>query len=161
MRNDNTRMNGCGDPVGYVLDRKMAGVPGEKYQYTSGLSILLGAILKNTTGLTASQFAAQHLFAPMGITEHRWWSTPDGTCHTGGGLTLRPRDFAKIGLMLLNDGMWNTKRVVPASWVQESTSRQTRPDDYGYGYLWHIRPFTIGGARPYERMERYILPAAM
>jgi len=44
------------------------------------------------------------LVHPMGITEHTWWSMPDGTCHTGGGLSLRPRDFAKIGLMMLNDG---------------------------------------------------------
>jgi CubicO group peptidase (beta-lactamase class C family) len=193
--NDNTAMNMSGDWVGYVLDRGLAGTPGERYMYCSGLSILLGAIVHSATGQYVDEFAAEHLFGPLGITDYRWSAAPDGTRHTGGGLSLRPRDAAKIGAMMLGGGVWRGRRILSEGWVRESTRQQTRPGDYAYGYQWHLHAFTVAGSavpcccaagyggqwlflfpsldlevvftagayggdsRPYEKVERYILPA--
>lgn len=144
-RNDAAAMNLSPDWVGYVLNKALAGAPGEKYAYTSGLSILLGALLKNATGLYADEYAERHLFGPLGITRYRWDAAPDGARHTGGGLSLRPIDAAKLGALVLAGGRWQDRQVVPEGWVRESTRRHTRPDDYGYGYQWHRPDFVVNG----------------
>ncbi|MDX1383047.1 MAG: serine hydrolase, partial [Thermoanaerobaculia bacterium] len=196
-RNDNTAMNASADWIGYVLDRERAGAPGQKFAYTSGLSILLGGVLRQATGRYADEYAAETLFPALGIDSYRWFAAPDGTRHTGGGLSLRPRDFLKIGQLVLDGGAWNGRQVVPAAWIAESTSRQTGEGDTPYGYQWWLGSFDAGGeaveaiqalgyggqilsifpsldlvvaftagdyagdgARPRERLERYILPAA-
>jgi CubicO group peptidase (beta-lactamase class C family) len=143
-RNDNTAMNMSDDWVGYVLNKGVAGAHGEKYAYTSGLSILLGAIVKNATGLYVDEFAAEHLFEPLGITDYRWSAAPDGTRHTGGGLSLRPRDAAKIGAMMLNGGVWRGQQILSEEWARESTRQHTRLGDYPYGYQWHRHTFGAG-----------------
>jgi CubicO group peptidase (beta-lactamase class C family) len=146
-RNDAVQMNQSADWVGYVLNKNQAGTPGVRYAYTSGLSILLGALLKNATGQYADEYAERHLFGPLGITRYRWDAAPDGTRHTGGGLSLRPRDAAKIGAMMLAGGRWRGQQVVVEAWVRESTRQHTAPDDYPYGYQWHISRFEVNGRK--------------
>jgi CubicO group peptidase (beta-lactamase class C family) len=190
-------MNRSDDWVGYVLDRGVAGAPGEEYAYNSGLSILLGAIIECATGLHVDEFAEEYLFKPLGIHDYRWFTAPDGTCHTGGGLSLRPRDAAKIGTMMLQGGAWQSQRILSEGWVRESTRQHTKPGDYPYGYQWHLHTFSVndtavksfcaagyggqwlfmvpaldmavvftagaygGDSKPYEKMEKHILPAAL
>ena len=52
-----------------------------------------------------------------------------------GGLRLRPRDLAKIGQILLTDGVWNGKRVLPEGWVAESTKPRLNTDGSLFYYL--------------------------
>jgi CubicO group peptidase (beta-lactamase class C family) len=143
--NDNTGMNLSDDWIGYVLNREIAGPPGERYHYVSGLTILLGGIVRNAAGLYVDEYAERHLFGPLGIVDYGWIRAPDGTRHTGGGLFLRPRDAAKIGQMMLDGGRWQGRPVVSEGWVREATRQQTRPDGYAYGYQWHLRRYAIGG----------------
>ena len=54
---------------------------------------------------------------------------------TGGGLRLRAQDLAKIGALLLNEGVWQGKQVLPAEWVSEATRPHVVPrEEDGYGY---------------------------
>ena len=75
--------------------------------YNSGGVILLAAILRAATGQDAAGFAADNLFAPIGITDARWSrnSANPEQVHTGGGLSLRSRDQAKFGQAYLDDGV--------------------------------------------------------
>ena len=61
---------------------------------------------------------------------------PGGLVQTGGGLSLRPRDMARIGLLALNGGRWHGKQIVSAAWLRESI-RQQAPD-LAYGYQWWL-----------------------
>ena len=56
------------------------------------------------------------------------------------GLSLRPRDWAKIGQLVLNRGVWNGRQIVSASWIERSTAEhiKTDKDAFGYGYQWWI-----------------------
>ncbi len=140
MANDNTAMNRSPDWIGYVLDRDLAATPGEMSVYCSGLTILLGGILKNTTTKYVDEFADETLFAELGITDYTWGAHADGTRHTGGGLRVRPRDMAKIGQLVLDKGKWRGKGIVNESWIEESTGshlpleegRYKYSDTYGY-----------------------------
>ena len=126
----------------FYLDRPMATVPGTTFQYDSGGVILLSSILKARTGLHADAFAERHLFAPLGIERSRWYANAEGHPHTGGGLHLRPRDMAKLGLLYLRGGLWGDRRIVSTDWVERSTSlqleRRRGDHEIGYGYLWWI-----------------------
>jgi len=96
--------------------------------------------------LSADKFAERYLFEPLGITDYYWSKQPGEIVETGGGLFLRPRDMAKIGLLYLNGGRWHGKQIVSAKWVKESTKNQAGsmelPDWVmaadGYGYQWWL-----------------------
>ena len=142
-RNTLTQMNGSADWEAFVVARRAVEPPGSRFVYNSGGVILLGAILRLATGQDAAVFAAQNLFAPLGIRDQRWSRNPSRfeQVHTGGGLGLRARDAAKFGQLYLDEGTWAGQRVLPASWIRESTRARMSAPDYGaqYGYLWWIR----------------------
>jgi len=141
-RNDCERMNHSADPIRLLLERPSVAPPGSKFAYNSALSLSLGEVVHRTSKMPVDQFARTHLFEPLGITNHAWkGSFSNGLIHSGGGLYLRPRDMAKIGCMMLNDGRWQGKQIVSAAWVREST-RQHAPDKE-YGYQWWRATFKV------------------
>lgn len=127
------------DWIKFILGRKAIDTPGKNFVYSNGLTMLLGEILRNTTGVYADKFAEEYLFDPLGITDFSWQKLPDGTIITAWGLKLRPRDMAKIGYMMLKDGKWKDKQIVSSTWVKESTKAHVEEDillGSGYGYQW-------------------------
>jgi CubicO group peptidase (beta-lactamase class C family) len=124
-----------GDPVQYVLDRPMAAIPGTTFNYNTGNSQLLGAILEQNSGQTLNEFASQYLFNPLGIynvTWHRMRGLEPG----GSGLVLTARDMVKLGYLYLRKGQWGDRQVLPEKWVADSTSSKIVTSMGGYGYGW-------------------------
>jgi CubicO group peptidase (beta-lactamase class C family) len=142
-RHTTHQMYDSGDPIGFVLDRNVIDAPGEKFYYNSGLTILLGGIVKNTTGLYIDEFAGQYLFTPLGIYDYHWDKFPDRNIQTDGGLHLRPRDMAKIGYMIMNNGKWKDRQIVSREWVSESTKKHIDALGIAYGYQWWIGETTV------------------
>jgi CubicO group peptidase (beta-lactamase class C family) len=68
--------------------------------------------LRRTCGLNAKEFSKKYLFDPLGISHYRWLIYNNGSINTGGGLLLRPRDMAKIGQMMLNNGKYDGEQIV-------------------------------------------------
>lgn len=137
-RNDWYRMHHTNDPVRFVLSRPVVAAPGARFVYSSGWSVTLGEVIRKVSGLRADKFAERFLFEPLGISNYSWWAFPNGALETGGGLCLRPRDMAKIGSLVLNNGRWQGKQIVSENWIKESTRKQA-PDPgpaEGYGYQW-------------------------
>ena len=136
-RNNNNAMNNSQEWIEYILNRQIIETPGERFNYTSGLSILLGEILKQSSGLFADTFAEQYLFKPLGISFYHWYrNSSHGTIHAGGGLFLRPRDMAKIGYMMINGGKWKGTQIVSNNWIKESTQKHISSNGFDYGYQW-------------------------
>jgi CubicO group peptidase (beta-lactamase class C family) len=141
LRNSTNAMTRSDDWIKFVLERKVIDTPGKNFVYSNGLTLLLGEILRNTTGLYADKFAEEYLFGPLGISDFSWQKLPDGTINTAWGLNLRPRDMAKIGYMILKGGQWNGKQIVSPAWVKESTKAHVEEDlllGSGYGYQWWL-----------------------
>ncbi len=142
-RNDHSAMNESTDQVHFVLSRPLVGEPGDQHKYNSGVSIVIGDILRKATGLHADDFAHKHLFEPLGITDYWWYRYPSGAVQTGGGLRLRPRDMAKIGQLFLNEGKWGEEQIVSKVWINDSRqyNREWKADfprSTGYGYQWWL-----------------------
>ena len=103
--------------------------PGVSFAYNNGETELVGAVLQKATGKTVDVLAQENIFAPLGITDVEWLKDPfSGIAQSARGLILRPRDWAKIGQLVLNRGVWEGKQIVPASWVVESTAEQIKTD---------------------------------
>jgi CubicO group peptidase (beta-lactamase class C family) len=140
------QMRSNSDWVQATLDREMVREPGKKFCYDSPGMHLLSAILQETTGMTALEYAQQYLFEPLDIKDVIWESGPQGYTRGWGDLHLNPQDAAKIGFLLLNEGVWDGQQIVPADWAKEATMKQVNAggDDYGYG--WWIYDNSFGAA---------------
>ena len=121
------------DWVKYVLDKPMAAAPGSQFNYCSGCSHVLSAILQQTTGMNPRDFADQYLFKPLGISNVRWDTDAEGIPIGGWGLQITPRDMAKLGYLYLRHGQWEGQQIVSAAWVENATRTHTQTDgELGY-----------------------------
>jgi CubicO group peptidase (beta-lactamase class C family) len=101
----------------FILDQPMAQPPGTAFEYNSGNSHLLSAIVNRLTGRSALDYAKAQLFGPLGITDVFWRRDPQGISAGGAGLYLQPRDMAKIGYLYLRNGSWDGRQIVPPDWI--------------------------------------------
>lgn len=153
METDVSAMELSKDWVAYTLNRPIAAVPGDEWNYNSGASLLLSQIIKEATGKNIDIYGDQSLFQKMGIAHYYWKKTPTGLPDTEGGLYLQAEDLAKIGLLYLQNGLWNEERLLPENWVEKAIGKQVT-DIYqdggkeGYGYQWWITgdvpPLAVG-----------------
>ena len=131
--------------IQYVLSRPMREEPGTKWDYNSGVSMLIGKLVGISTGKRVDAWTEEKLFRPIGITEYFWKTTPDNEVDTEGGLYLSSHDLARIGYLLLRKGKWGDKQVVSEDWIKKSVTPfvgDIFPDNYkqdtGYGYQWWV-----------------------
>jgi CubicO group peptidase (beta-lactamase class C family) len=116
--------------------------PGTRWEYNNYHPLLLGMILERATGRSVATYLSQKIWQPVGMEADGSWSLDskeDGFEKMESGLNGRAIDFAKFGSLYLNRGEWDGKRVVPASWVEESTRMDTTTDpaDF-YQYFWWV-----------------------
>ncbi len=135
------------DGIQFILDLPMACAPDRKWFYNTGASSILSALINLTSGQTTLDFARDHLFHPLGITQYAWESDAQGINYGGFGLSLLPRDMAKYGFLYLHKGRWDDQQIVSENWVVESTYTHTVFfHGYGYGYHWITYPALNGYA---------------
>ena len=142
--NTGTVMEGSYDWVKYMIDRPMAREPGTLFNYSSGETELLAHIFRRATGVDIEEYAARHLFAPIGIERWFWKRTPAGLVDTEGGLYLDARDLARIWYLFAQDGVWNGQRVVSHEWVRSSVTPAVTVGTGAlapkYGFKWWLYP---------------------
>lgn len=142
-KNDAVVMEASHDWVTYTINKPMAREPGERFNYSSGESELLAAIFFKATGLDIEEYAARHLFGPLGIDRWYWKRIPTGLVDTEGGLYLEARDLARIWQLWLQGGSWKGKQLVSKEWVTESVKPaiavSNRPGTQMYGLKWWLR----------------------
>lgn len=147
-RNDSSRMEASFDWVRYTIDRPMAQEPGTTFKYSSGATQVLSHVFRKATGQDIEEYAARHLFGPLGIDRFFWKRSPTGLIDTEGGLYLTTRDVAKIAYLFAKEGEWNGKRIVPPDWVKQSLTPQVAVGDgVHYGYKWWLYPYGKGDTR--------------
>ena len=121
--------------------------PGTHFLYNTSATYMLSAIVQKATGMTVLDYLRPRLFEPLGIEHPTWEASPQGITTGGFGLSVRTEDIAKFGQLYLQKGKWDGRQLVPASWVEAATARQTsngsnpKSDwDQGYGYqFWRCR----------------------
>lgn len=137
------------DPYRYVLEQPLMEEPGKVWTYSGGSTALLAAVLQRTSGKKIVNFARDELFTPLGITDLEWEQMPaSGEFVAESGLRLRPRDMAKLGQLVISNGIWKGQPIVSAEWLKEATMRIFRLDYHSYyGYQWWINSSSVNGKR--------------
>jgi CubicO group peptidase (beta-lactamase class C family) len=135
-------LEGSYDWVKYTIDRPMMEEPGTRFNYNSGASELLAHVFRRATGVDVEEYAARHLFGPVGIRDWHWKRTPAGIPDTEGGLYLAAEDLARLWYLFLRDGAWNGRQVVSRDWVRMSVAPAVTvgsgPGGARYGLKWWL-----------------------
>jgi len=107
--------------------------PGRGWHYVNYNPLLLGLILERATGMSVADYLAEKVWTRIGTEFSASWSldSEDGFEKMESGINARPIDFAKLGRLYLEAGMWNGEQVLPAGWVDAST-RPTVGGPAGY-----------------------------
>ncbi len=121
--------------------------PGTRFLYNTAATFMLSAIVQKATGQTVAEYLKPRLFEPLGISKPVWDANFQGISLGGYGLNVRTEDIASFGQLYLQRGKWNGKQLIPASWVDLATSKQTSNGssptsdwDQGYGFqFWRCR----------------------
>ena len=128
-----------GEILKYMANLKKAGPPGSRFNYSTGETFVIGALLEAATGRSLADYASATLWRHAGMEgDASWWvEAVGGTGAAGSGLGMSLRDFGRFGLYVLDQGVVNGRPTVPEGWFAAATRPQPvggRPIDYGY--LW-------------------------
>ncbi|MEU3984612.1 serine hydrolase [Streptomyces sp. NPDC026672] len=159
-----SRVEKASNRVRAILGRSLVSAPGTTYNYSSGNTHVVSAVLQKATRMSTCQFAHRYLFGPMGITAEHWGRDPQGVFSGGYNVYLTPRELAKFGLLYLHDGKWAGRQLVPRAAVRAAQARTTQVDDtFAYSEGWWMQ--TVSGrsmyfAWGYGGQFVYVIPGA-
>ena len=148
QRNDIRQLLIVSDPIKYILSKPVSHEPGTYWYYSGGDVTLLGEVVRKATDLRMDDFAKQYLFKPLGIEEYEWEKLNSDIVHASGLLYLRPRDMAKFGFLILNNGVWNSRRIVSENWIKRTMSEYISIpgrawEGNRFGYQWWLKTYLV------------------
>jgi CubicO group peptidase (beta-lactamase class C family) len=146
------------DKNDFVVKLSPASEPGTKWDYSNEGVQLLSPILDKAAGEPIQEYARKRFFEPLGMSETRLHLDAKKHAWTYADMETSARDFARIGLLMLNGGVWNKRRIVSSKWIEQSTapSQNLNPD---YGLLWWLYKNPAGyGAQGHLDTNLYVFP---
>jgi CubicO group peptidase (beta-lactamase class C family) len=125
------------DFVQLALAAELVSDPGTKFFYNNKAVSILAGIVQKLSGKRLDRFVGDEIFAPMGITDFGWELDQSGNPHSMSGLSIHALDLAKIGQMLLDEGVWQGKTIISKGWIAQSIApgQQITPS---CGLLWWL-----------------------
>ena len=128
-----------------VLPRVAA--PGANFNYNTGETSIAGAVLRAAIGNNLATYLSHKIWQPFGMEADASWGIdqPGGAEYGGCCINATLRDYARIGLFALRDGVTPLgRRVLPEGWMQEAVAPSPAYDGYGY-YWWLFGDGLYGG----------------
>lgn len=118
--------------------------PGQVWAYNNSAIQTLEEVLAQATGIDVAAYAQTELFGPLGMAHTAMTRDGAGNPQVFQGVRSTCQDMARFGLLMLNQGRWGDRQIVPEDWVAASTGRSSTELNQAYGYLWWLnRPGTI------------------
>ncbi len=116
--------------------------PGETFLYNNYNPLLIGLILERAAGQSVCDYIERKLWQPLGMEADGSWSLDSeksGFAKMESGINARAIDFAKVGQLFLQGGVWNGEQILPREWVDESTRADIATDpSWFYQYFWWV-----------------------
>lgn len=118
-----------------VFQKKLKQNPGEKFEYQSGATQLLGFAVGKAVGMPLATYASAKLWRPLGMEQNAEWSTDNlGVEKSFCCIQSNARDFAKLGSLLLNNGKFQNIPLIDENFVRQMiTPTEHSNGVYGLG----------------------------
>lgn len=139
-KNDGYNLLITRNSVEFALSSPVKYAPGTTFNYTDVNPQLVSYAIQRKFGKPLSVFAKEYLFDPLGIVDWYWQAGQDGVTFGASNLNLKPRDMAKFGQMLLQNGKWGNTQIIDSAWVGIATKQHVWLDYWAYGYGIWINP---------------------
>src|SRR5680860_1506183 len=140
-----------GDGAAFAASKPLIHEPGTHWSYSGGTTEIIAAILRETFADERAylRFPRERLFAPLGMRTAELAPDASGTLMGASSLYASARDWARLGLLFLQDGVWRGERLLPEGWVAYSLepTPQSPHDDYG-AQIWLKLPESPGLGEP-------------
>src|SRR4030095_5785608 len=120
-----TRKSGGLGLLKYLGSLPRAAKPGEKFNYNTGETHLIGAIVRAAVGNNLSTYASDKVWSRFAMESDGYWATTDGfgAEHAGCCVSATLRDYGRIGMLALRKGvMPDGTALVPDDWFKEATA---------------------------------------
>ena len=137
------------DWIQTILATPMINKPNTKANYGSANPYLLGIAMDSVVSEPLELFMDKNLFQKLEISNYISQADLYGNPYFGGGMYLCPIDMLKFGELHLNNGKWNSKRILSKKWITASFKNyrvlENTKDKNGYGYLWWHNTYQLNG----------------
>lgn len=123
----------------YMATRPRANPPGSVWNYNTGETHVVGALLRAATGRWMADYFSERIWSKLGAeADAAWWlEAPGGLEVAGTGISATLRDYGRFGLFVLDDGVIGAERILPANWIREAGApRMIDGQRVDYGYMW-------------------------
>jgi CubicO group peptidase (beta-lactamase class C family) len=125
--------------VSYMRRLPREAPPGTRWHYSTGETNLVGILVSQATKKPLATYLSEKVWVPAGMEQQATWIlNRTGQEISGCCIQAASRDFARVGLFILNDARAGGRSIVPPGWLAEATSERTGigQPGRGYGYLW-------------------------
>jgi CubicO group peptidase (beta-lactamase class C family) len=132
-----------GDVLSYMRSLSRAGAPGSVWNYSTGETYILGAVIEGATHRLLADYLSEKIWSKAGMEQDAtWWvegRSEKGWAGSGIGATLR--DYGRFGLIAVDQGRLNGRLIVPPGWFDEAgAAHRIAGKTVDYGYMWWIPP---------------------
>ena len=148
------------DSIQLALSTDLVSKPGEAFFYNNKAVNLLSGIIEKVTDSRADLWIQEQLFDPLDIKNVAWYLDESGHAHAHAGLKIGATDLAKIGQLLLDQGVWNQKRLISKEWLEESMKAQTQLSSCGFLWWCQDNPVKMFSAIGYRGQYLIVIPQA-
>ncbi|MEN8170372.1 MAG: serine hydrolase [Pseudomonadota bacterium] len=126
------------DMASFASNKPLEAEPGSRWQYSSGSTIILAEFLCHLLGNEVyGDFPREALFEPLGMTSAVLETDAHGTFVGSSFMYATAREWARFGLLYLQDGIWDGKRILPEGWVQYTRTPAPSDPEAAYGaHFW-------------------------
>lgn len=133
-----------GSALALMKSLPRAAEPGTRNNYNTGETQVVAELLRAAVGRPLATYLSERIWSRVGMeADATWWlDSPDGVEIGGSGFSATLRDYGRLGLFILGDGVARGDSILPAGWVREATTPKTLRDGtrLDYGYLWWPGP---------------------
>jgi CubicO group peptidase (beta-lactamase class C family) len=125
------------DMAGFARAQPLEHPAGEFWSYSSGTANILSRIVQDAAGPLAAAYPTEKLFKPLGMISATMETDEDGTLVGSSYMYATARDWARYGLFLLQDGVWQGQELLPRGYVAMMASPVAASrGQYGHGLVW-------------------------
>ena len=144
------------DFAAYAANKPLETEPDEKWYYSSGTANIIARVVRQTIEKQHENYydyLYQNLFHKIGMLSVVMEPDPSGTFVGSSYMFATPRDWARFGLLYLQDGVWNGERILPEGWVKYTTTPTPRAPQGKYGAF-----FWLNAGAPSDASDRMMAP---